>query len=281
MKNLITYIQENLLINESFDSNSLKEFLDIDNDSKYKNKGRWESTYSFRILCKFLRPYPCRKKDILKILSLANWKEEWFLSKNDKKIFNQEELYDILNIPSNANISKATYEDLMGIAEKNSTCIILFVKDLDNAIANIIQGMILDPKHGKDAIEYLRKMQKVQKERQDNYNYNDRLKGTFNMKRANEILKEYNKKASKEQLDLLKKTVKELMKYTKRGKTAKYVSLGYKNSKEYSDDQSFITYKLLTSKDAKDLIYYFDSLEKSSDKQKKYLEEVIKKLKID
>ena len=168
----------------------------------------------------------------------------------------------------------------MKIAEKNSTCIILFVEDLDDAINNIIQGLILDPKHGKDAIEYLRKMQKVQKERQDNYNYNDRLKGTFNMKRANEILKEYNKKASKEQIDLLNKTVKELMKYTKRGKGAKHVSLNFK-SKDYSDEQAFITYKLLTSKDAEDLIYHFNWQENLSDKQKKYLEEVIEKLKID
>lgn len=279
MKNLITYIQENLLINESFDSNSLKEFLDIDNDSKYKDQT--PDTYSFRILCKFLRPVPCKKKDILKVLSLANWKEEWFLSKNDKKIFNQEELYDILNIPSDTNLNKATYKDLMNIAEKNSTCLILFVKNNKDSIDNIIQGMVLDPKHGKDTLEYLRKMEKVQQERKDNSDNNDKTDGTFNMKRANEKLKEYNKKASKEQIDLLNKTVKELMKYTNNGKNAKSNALNFKQSKNYSDEQSYITYKLLTAKDGKDFLEIFKWTENLSDKQKKYLEEVVEKLKID
>lgn len=269
MKSLVEFILE------SYASTSLSKFISIADDNKYKDNFK----YGFFILSNITNPYLYNKKQVSKGLKLANWKEEWFMTYNDKKIFNEDELCKLLHISSN----EITIKTLRDVAKKKATCIFIFGEDTKNdGKLKVISAMVMDPKYGKESAEYLKKMNEIAQERANNKNDSDKLDNTWNMKRANRELKEYSQEASKEQIELLNKTVNELMKYTARGKEAKELakSKDFTNgSKAYNDTRAIITSYLIKNQIDK-LIQYFNWSEKLSNKQKEYLDEVGKKLKI-
>ena len=274
MIKLKNYINENLnkIIIESFESKSLNEFISLSNKKEYEDYIK----YGFRVISKITNTYNFSKKQISKGMSLSNQSEEWFYAKDDKKIFNQEEFCNILKI-SEKDINEAKLKE---IAIKNSTCIFLFTENNNSKIKKIIAAMLLDPKHGKDAATYLKEMSKEKETRQNNKSNNDKLSSTWEIDRANKIIKEYNKKASKEQIDLLNETVNKLMKYTNRGKIAKKEAKEFKNSKWYNDEHAHITYYLITSETGEDFLKVFSWTDNLNNKQKDYLSEVVEKLKV-
>ena len=271
MKSLIQYINENI-IKESFESKSLSEFISLSDKKEYEDYFK----YGFRVISKITDTYNFSKKQIAKGMNLANWKEDWFYSKDNKKVFNQEEFCNILRL-SDKDLNEAKLKE---VAIKQKTCIFLFTENNNSKINKIIAAMILNPKYGNEAGNYIKKMSKVKQERQDNKSNNDKLSSTWKIDRANKVIKEYNNKASKEQIDLLNDTVNKLMKYTNRGKNAKEEAKEFNNSKWYSEEQANITYYLITSKTGEDFLKVFSWTDNLNNKQKDYLSEVVEKLKV-
>lgn len=271
MKSLIQYINENI-IKESFESKSLSEFISLSDKKEYEDYFK----YGFRVISKITDTYNFNKKQIAKRMSLGNWKEDWFYSKDNKTIFNQDEFCNILRL-SDKDLNEAKLKE---VAIKQKTCIFLFTENNNGKINKIIAAMILNPKYGNEAATYLKEMAKEKEIRQDNKSNNDKLSSTWKIDRANKVIKEYNNKASKEQIDLLNDTVNKLMKYTNRGKNAKEEAKEFKNSKWYSEEQAHITYYLITSKTGEDFLKVFSWTDNLNNKQKDYLSEIVEKLKI-
>lgn len=278
MKTLKQYITENFeeIIKESFESKSLSEFISLSDKKEYEDYFK----YGFRVISKITATYNFTKKQIAKTMSLANWKEDWFYSKDNKKIFNQEEFCNILRL-SDKDLNEGKLKE---VAIKQKTCIFLFTENSNSKINKIVAAMILNPKYGSEAGNYIKEMSKVKQERTDNANTfknpDNNLEGTWKMERANKEIKEYYKKASQEQIDLLNETVKKLMKYTNRGKNAKEEAKEFNNSKWYSDEQAHITYYLIKSETGDDFLKVFSWTDNLNNKQKDYLSEVVEKLKV-
>jgi len=278
MKNINSYIKEQLnneLINEAYKSKAIQEMMNKLSQLDSYNTG-------INIYSNILKqPYFLSERQAAKYAHLSKWKDEWFLEKNGKRLFNKKEFLSLIGLDENTKLSDVNFFD---IATKKSSCFfILGKRDQYNTsyLGDIEYALIMDPKAGNETANLLKEISKINDDRIKNKNVDnsDKFKDFVNKE-----VKEYYKKASNEQKELLTNTTNELLKYTKAGKNNKEWSLKHKNSKEYNNLRSDIMLLLIRGNIDKinNLISWSDNYDnKTKNKLKTYLEDTIKKLKVD
>lgn len=143
----------------------------------------------------------------------------------------------------------------------------------------------MDPKAGQDVAKLLKEIQKINNDRLEN-RY-DRYGDTSSKYKdiVNKEVKEYYKKASDEQKELLINTTNKLLKYTHAGKGWKKFSIENKNSKEYTGLRAKIMRNLINGDHDhifNNLIEWTDNYDnKTKNKIKDYITNVVNKLKVD
>ena len=275
MKTLLQFINENLeIINEAYESKAIQQMM-----NKLHNLDSYDT--GINIYSNILKqPYFLSERQAAKYAHLSKWKDEWFLEKNGKRLFDKKEFLSLVGLNENTKLKDINFFD---IAAKKSSCFfILGKRDKNNTsyLGDIECAIIMDPKAGNETANLLKEISKINNDRRENKNVDNSNK--FKDFVNNEV-KEYYKKASDEQKEILTNTTNELLKYTKAGNNSKEWSIKHKNSDEYNKLRADIMLLLIRGNVDKinNLISFSDYDNNKKNKIKTYLEDKIKKLKVD
>ena len=272
MKSIYSYIKEQLInINEAYESKAIQQMM-----NKLHNLDEYD--FGINIYSKILKNnYFMTERQISRYGFLNKWKDEWFLEKNGKRLFNKKELLSLVGLNENTNLHDINFFD---IAVKKSSCFIILGKRYKSYLDDIECALIMDPKAGNYVTNLLKEMSKIKDIRKENKNVDksDNYKDFVNKE-----IKEYYKKSSDEQKEILSNTTNKLLKYTEIGKDSKESAIKYKNSNEYNKLRSLITQLLIRGdiNKIKNLIFFSDNFDnKTKNKLISYLEDTIEKLKV-
>lgn len=275
MKTLLQFINENLeIINEAYESKAIQQMM-----NKLHNLDSYDT--GINIYSNILKqPYFLSERQTAKYAHLSKWKDEWFLEKNGKRLFDKKEFLSLIGLNENTKLKDINFFD---IATKKSSCFfILGKRDQNNTsyLGDIECAIVMDPKAGNETANLLKEISKINNDRRENKNVDNSNK--FKDFVNNEV-KEYYKKASDEQKEILTNTTNELLKYTKVGNNSKEWSIKHKNSDEYNKLRADIMLLLIRGNVDKinNLISFSDYDNNAKNKLKTYLEDKIKKLKVD
>ena len=275
MKTLLQFINENLeIINEAYESKAIQQMM-----NKLHNLDSYDT--GINIYSNILKqPYFLSERQAAKYAHLSKWKDEWFLEKNGKRLFDKKEFLSLIGLNENTKLKDINFFD---IATKKSSCFfILGKRDQNNTsyLGDIECAIVMDPKAGNETANLLKEISKINNNRRENKNVDNSNK--FKDFVNNEV-KEYYKKASDEQKEILTNTTNELLKYTKAGNNSKEWSIKHKNSDEYNKLRADIMLLLIRGNVDKinNLISFSDYDNNKKNKFKTYLEDKIKKLKVD
>lgn len=275
MKTLLQFINENLeIINEAYESKAIQQMM-----NKLHNLDSYDT--GINIYSNILKqPYFLSERQAAKYAHLSKWKDEWFLEKNGKRLFDKKEFLSLIGLNENTKLKDINFFD---IATKKSSCFfILGKRDQNNTsyLGDIECAIVMDPKAGNETANLLKEISKINNDRRENKNVDNSNK--FKDFVNNEV-KEYYKKASDEQKEILTNTTNELLKYTKVGNNSKEWSIKHKNSDEYNKLRADIMLLLIRGNVDKinNLISFSDYDNNAKNKLKTYLEDKIKKLKVD
>ena len=223
MENNIKYLIETLYkyyhLNESFESITIKEFLNkikklLSNELQYHIIGIWwGGYYNYRWLHS-IEDF----KNISSDLGLANFKDEYLWEgqkkyQNETGIYTQDEIIKNLNIKNTLSYNNIKDGSLSAYCSKIPTAFLGVIEvnhDGKDIIKNIKFGLFINPKKGLDFIKYikqhfekkdLRKNNKIDK--QNNFSLENAIK-------TNKEIQTYFKISSNEQKELLKKIINEI-----------------------------------------------------------------------
>ena len=275
MKSLLQFINENLeIINEAYESKAIQQMM-----NKLHNLDSYDTGInSYSNILK--QPYFLSERQAARYAHLSKWKDEWFLEKNGKRLFDKKEFLSLIGLNENTKLSDINFFD---IATKKSSCFfILGKRDKHNTryLGDIECAIIMDPKAGNETAKLLKEISKINNDRKENKNVDN----SDNFKDfVNKEVKEYYKKASDEQKEILTNTTNKLLKYTNAGKNSKEWSIKYKKSDEYNKLRADIMLLLIRGNIDKinNLISFSDYDNKTKNKLETYLADKIEKLKVD
>ena len=281
MKNIICYIKEQLnnkLINEAYESKAIQQMMNKLHDLNSRNS----DLHGINIYSKILKqPYFLSESQAARHAHLSKWKDEWFLEKNGKQLFDKKEFLSLIGVNENTKLDDINFFD---IATKKSSCFfILGTRNYNKGYLDDIEcALIMDPKAGWDVAKLLKKIRNIDKDRLEN-SYSDTSSKYKDI--VNKEVKEYYKKASDEQKELLTNATNTLLKYTGAGQNIKKSSIEDKNSKEYTRLRAKIMRNLINGDHdhiLNNLIEWTDNYDnKQKNKIKDYITDVVNKLKID
>lgn len=123
MKNIICYIKEQLnnkLINEAYESKAIQEMMNKLHDLTSRTNDSIGINIGINIYSKILKqPYFLSEWQAARRAHLSKWKDEWFLEKNDKRLFNKKEFLSLIGVNENTKLHDIDFFD---IAAEKSSC---------------------------------------------------------------------------------------------------------------------------------------------------------------
>ena len=187
MKTLLQFINENLeIINEAYESKAIQQMM-----NKLHNLDSYDT--GINIYSNILKqPYFLSERQTAKYAHLSKWKDEWFLEKNGKRLFDKKEFLSLIGLNENTKLKDINFFD---IATKKSSCFfILGKRDQNNTsyLGDIECAIVMDPKAGNETANLLKEISKINNDRRENKNVDNSNK--FKDFVNNEV-KEYYKKA--------------------------------------------------------------------------------------